>query len=222
MRSPTRRGIASKRSKVDHRTRVGRQRRARTETRLIEAALGVFAEKGPEAPVIDDFIRAAGVARGTFYNHFKSVEELLEATSITLTQSVVQAIEEKLSGLKSPGLRFGVGMRLLLRQAESDPMWCRFVARVWKLGGLELPMRDLEEGVRLKVFRVPSAEIARDVQLGVLREALFRIGSGQVTKGYGDLVAEVCFQALGLEARLITEIMQQPLPAIAGKPQQGQ
>ena len=56
----------------DHRTRVGRQRRARTQARILEAAFEVFARKGPDAPVIDDFIQAAGVARGTFYNHFRT------------------------------------------------------------------------------------------------------------------------------------------------------
>ena len=48
---------------VDHRTRVGRERRARTQARILETALGVFAVKGPSTPVIDDFIKAAGVAR---------------------------------------------------------------------------------------------------------------------------------------------------------------
>ena len=44
--------------------------------RIIEAALRVFAEKGPDVAVIDDFIHAAGVARGTFYNHFRTTEDL--------------------------------------------------------------------------------------------------------------------------------------------------
>ena len=48
------------RRRGDHRTRVGRERSARTETRILEAALGVFADMGPDAPKIDDFVRAAG------------------------------------------------------------------------------------------------------------------------------------------------------------------
>ena len=87
------------RTSVDHRTRVGRERRARTESRIVEAALHVFAERGPDAPVIDEFVRAAGVSRGTFYNHFESVEELLHATSAWTTRQVVQSVERDLAGL---------------------------------------------------------------------------------------------------------------------------
>ncbi len=55
-----------KRAAPDHRTRVGKERSARTERRILEAALEVFADRGPDAPAIDDFVQAAGVARGTF------------------------------------------------------------------------------------------------------------------------------------------------------------
>ena len=67
---------------TDHRTRVGRERRERTQARIIEAALRVFAEKGPDAPIIDDFIKAAGVARGTFYNYFPSKDAILREFAI--------------------------------------------------------------------------------------------------------------------------------------------
>ncbi|MEY2866979.1 MAG: hypothetical protein RIQ43_1005, partial [Pseudomonadota bacterium] len=54
---------------MDHRTRVGQERSNRTRLRILEAAMRVFAEKGPDAPVIQDFIIAADMSRGTFYNY---------------------------------------------------------------------------------------------------------------------------------------------------------
>src|SRR5271165_4061046 len=97
------------RRKIDHRTRVGRERSARTETRLLEAALGVFADMGPDAPMIEDFARAAGVSRGTFYNYFESVEELLAATSEWMTRELIESIESALEPLEGPALRLGIG-----------------------------------------------------------------------------------------------------------------
>ena len=88
--------------KQDHRTRVGRERSARTETRILEAALRVFGEMGPDAPKIDDFVLAAGISRGTFYNHFESVEELLAATSEWLTRELIETIETRLDGDRRP------------------------------------------------------------------------------------------------------------------------
>ena len=37
--------------------------------------------------------------------------------------------------IEEPALRFSVGLRLFFAKAKRDPVWCRFVARVWKLGG---------------------------------------------------------------------------------------
>src|ERR1700692_2087066 len=96
--------------RINHRTTVGPRRRARTEGKILEAAVHVFASKGPDAPVIDDFIKAAGIARGTFYNYFKSTRELLTATSTWLTDDLVQSIEKEISSFKDAVIRHGMGM----------------------------------------------------------------------------------------------------------------
>ncbi len=191
------------RKMADHRTRVGHQRRVRTETRILEAALEVFADQGPEEARIDDFVRAAGISRGTFYNHFQSVDELRAATSEWMTRELIDAIETTLGGLDEPALRLGVGLRLFMSKAQADPIWSRFVARTWKLDGVEMPARDLERGLRLGVFRAPSATAARDLVFGAVREALWRIGTEPTSAAYASAVTELCLRALGVDARSI-------------------
>ena len=200
--------------KTNHRTRVGRERSARTETKILAAALGVFAEKGPDAPKIDDFVAAAGISRGTFYNHFDSVDALRTATSAWTTRERIRSIERALDPLEGPVLRFGVGLRLFFAAAQADRVWSLFVARVWNMDGLELPVRDLEEGFRRGLFRAPSLDAMRDVLFGAVREALLRIGSGGGSRDYGDEVSALCLQALGAEARRIAAVMRHPLPAL--------
>ena len=207
--------------KGDHRTRVGQERSARTETRILEAALGVFARRGPDAPVIDEFVQAAGISRGTFYNHFKSVEELLVATSEWTTREVVQAIEGALVDLDGPTLRLGVGLRAFFARAQRDPVWSRFVAQVWKVGGLELPLRDVDDGIRRGQFRAPGREAAHDVVFGGIREALHRIGASRVPAAFGDQVAATCLQALGADPARIAAALAHPLPPIRDPGQAG-
>jgi AcrR family transcriptional regulator len=201
------------RKKLDHRTRVGRERSARTETRILAAAMGVFADMGPDSPKIDDFVQAAGISRGTFYNHFESVEELLAATSEWTTREIIEAIDKALEGVDGPALRFGLGLRLFFARAQADPVWCRFVARVWKVGGIELPTRDLLEGVRLGVFHAPSAAAARDLLFGGIREALLRIGSEATPAAYGAQMTELCLPALGTDSRRIAAVLSHVIPA---------
>jgi AcrR family transcriptional regulator len=196
----------------NHRTRVGKERSARTETRILEAALGVFSRRGPDAPVIDEFVQAASISRGTFYNYFQSVEALLHATSAWTTGEVVQAIEKTVLALESPTLRFGVGLRMFLARAQRDPVWSRFVAQVWKVGLVELPLRDIEAGMRLGHFRVPSSDAAYDVVFGGVREAMLRIGAGGAAESFGAHVAETCLQALGADPARIAEALVYPLP----------
>ncbi len=45
-----------------------------SRTRLLDAALGVFRQKGYTATTVDDLCRAAGVTKGSFFHHFESKE----------------------------------------------------------------------------------------------------------------------------------------------------
>ena len=46
---------------------------------ILDAAREVFAELGYESATVRDIIRRTGLASGTFYNYFRSREEVFEA-----------------------------------------------------------------------------------------------------------------------------------------------
>lgn len=202
---------------VNHRTIVGRRRRANTEAKIIEAALHVFAEKGRDAPVIDDFIKAANIARGTFYNYFKSTDELLTATSTWLTDDLIESIESEIHTIADPVLRHGIGLRLWMHKAESDPAWCGFVTAIWFHEGfaLKAPLRDIRMGIKSGALNCPDANIGFDLAMGTMRQGMLRLNHNpnlKLRKGFGDKIAHIILQGLGASPEKIAEVMQYPLP----------
>ncbi|NMM28935.1 MAG: TetR/AcrR family transcriptional regulator [Glaciimonas sp.] len=202
---------------VNHRTIVGRHRRAKTEAKIIEAALHVFAEKGRDAPVIEDFIKAANIARGTFYNYFKSTNELLTATSTWLTDDLIESIESEIKTIDDPVLRHGIGLRLWMGKAESDSSWCGFVTGIWFHGGfaLKAPLRDIRMGIKSGGFNCPDASVGFDLAMGTMRQGMIRLinnPSLRLRKDFGNKIAQIILQGLGASPTKIAEVLKYPLP----------
>jgi len=55
------------------------ERRAQTREKLLNAAKTLFEKQGFEATLIDQVVKKANVAKGTFYQHFDSKLEILIA-----------------------------------------------------------------------------------------------------------------------------------------------
>ena len=63
------------------RAQIGRDRRARTRSQLIEAARALYGRSPIEAVTVDDVVAEAAVAKGTFYVHFDGLAELQAAVA---------------------------------------------------------------------------------------------------------------------------------------------
>jgi AcrR family transcriptional regulator len=176
----------------------------------------VFAERGHDAPVIEDFIRAAGVARGTFYNYFKSTDELFEATSKWLEDDMIVSIEMEIRRMKDPVERLATGVRLWLQRAAGDPAWCSFVVRNRRRSQLveEQLTGDLRGGRRKGAFAFPHVDVARDMVVGTLLEAMTRMTEGRVPGTYVNDVTRVVLRGLALDEATTEAALSRPLPAL--------
>ena len=81
-------------AQIDERTRP-RRRRARDVRRreLLRAAVGVFSEKGIASASVDDIVRAAGVAKGTFYLYFATKDDAINAVAEWMVETVADRIQ---------------------------------------------------------------------------------------------------------------------------------
>jgi AcrR family transcriptional regulator len=73
-----------------------RRERQKAETRelLYRAALSVFSERGLSASTVEEITKAAGVAKGTFFNHFRTKEEVFRVFIEIQLANVAAAVEE--------------------------------------------------------------------------------------------------------------------------------
>lgn len=198
------------------RAKVDAARKSRTRGRILAAAVQVVAEKGVSDAVIDDFIKAAGVARGTFYNYFKSTDEVLQAAAQSLEDDLMISIEHELAQLDDPLERLTTGVRLWMRKARTDLAWCAFVARYRHHGELveATVTNDLREGRKRGEFAFPSVAAARDLLVGTIREAMGRMSDAPVSAGYADEIAAVVLRGLGVAEDWIRSALAKPAPAM--------
>ena len=209
---------AKKQPEASRQAITGMVRRKITEARIIKAAIPIFAEKGPDSPVIDDFIKAAKVARGTFYNYFNNTDELLRAASVWLAEDLILSIEQELKPIRNPALRHGVGVRLWMAKAMQDQAWCGFVATIWlsRIDIVQAPFRNIRLGMKAGEFSSPSIESGYDLALGTIRQGMLRIlrDTGRVPTNYPDQIAVNIMQGLNASPSMIDQVLAYPLPEL--------
>lgn len=204
---------------VDHRVRVGAQRRERTRLRLIQSALPVFIEKGPDAAVIDDFIAVARVSRGTFYNHFGTTADLLYAVASTMSDEVLGVVDPIVLKLADPVERFSCGMRLYMQMALRYPLWGRFITRV----GTRLAARgqlidryltrDLAAALAQRRIQAANVAVARDVVLGSIFYGIGTMLTEPTRQDHPQALLHCVLLGLGMSDDEARTIATMPLPA---------
>jgi AcrR family transcriptional regulator len=201
----------------NHRTRVAARRRAKTRALLLESALLVFAQKGPHA-VIEDVIAQAGMARGSFYNYFRTNDELLSELASEINNELLRAIDPVVQLSDDPAERIACGTRLLLHTVMRFPLFGTFMARLpfptanSSLLGLRFMARDVAIGVSAGRFRDISQRVAADLVIGVVLSAAYAVAREPLDSSYPDASVRALLRALGLARREATRLAALPLP----------
>ncbi|MFI9835724.1 TetR/AcrR family transcriptional regulator [Nonomuraea sp. NPDC051941] len=99
----------------------GERRKLRTRRALIEAAQEIYAERGDFEVSIQQITDAADVGFGTFYNHFSSKAELLDAAIAEALETHAAWLEQLLADVDDPAVVFATSMRLTGRLVRTRP-----------------------------------------------------------------------------------------------------
>ncbi len=187
---------------------------------IIRAAIPVFAEHGPDSPVIDQFASAAGISRGTFYNYFATTGELLQATMELLANDLIANIVPAVEDETNPVVRMATAARLYYRQARLDPLLGRFMDSISGVGALasEHGRQDLEEAIAKNLVQVRDMELATAIAYGVMVFALRAPSEHENIEQRSIDVVRAILRGLGAKPALIERAVGVPLPPIALTP----
>lgn len=197
-------GGAAPPAKGDHRVRVAAQRREKMRARLLDAVLETYSSASDlQLPTADHVARHAGVSRPTFYAHFDSVQDAVEALGETLIDEMVTSLAS-LFGRDGPLDRIVMGLSLFLMRAATDPVWARFVARIAQVRPetkfYRDVRRDLEEAAAAGEIEAPDIDAAISVALGAMFEAIRHLQhGGNDRRDYVRMVTIMTLRALGVE-----------------------
>lgn len=191
-----------------------------TETKILQAALRLFAQRGYGATTTRDLAQAAGVAEGTLFRHFESKKSILVAVA---SQGWVDLLTDLLTELSEMDGYLAIGAtmqrRMLNLRKNSDIMRVCFMEAQFHPELRE----EIQTQVIGKMIDVAEAFFQTAIDRGIYRplnpRVLARIflgmftvaGFSQETLGDGDGSAESMRElAEGLSDVFLHGVLSQP------------
>ncbi|MEE2673257.1 MAG: TetR/AcrR family transcriptional regulator [Myxococcota bacterium] len=111
------------------------RRKFEVRTRILEASVSLFEQKGIEGTTVVEICELADVAHKTFFNHFQSKHELLREIARDGVQNVLGQIEESLEAGASSAKRIEHFFEGVAEHAkESGPMQRELLSEIVHIG----------------------------------------------------------------------------------------
>jgi AcrR family transcriptional regulator len=208
-------------------------RAQRTREAIITAGRSLFAERAVDAVAIDDIVRAADVAKGSFYNHFADREDLVRAVMVEIRGRLEAAVDRANAGIDDPAKRIARAICVYQRYAVDDPLRTRVLVRIStgraNLSGPENKglMDDLTAGLSIGRISIATLESAMLFVMGASQAGLARTSRDPVLASAVSLAQQLCAlvlrglgvasaEAEGIAAQASDEIVRGGAFATAG------
>ncbi len=197
------------------------RRRRQTRARLIRAAAALFARRGVDNTRINEITDEADVGFGSFYNHFRSKDDIVEAVVADTLAAHGASVAELTRGLDDPAEVVAVAHRHFVDLARTDPDWATLLIRLdvsleLALGALgPLADQDIAAGIKAGRFHVADRRVAVLDTGGALLAVMREVIGGRAPHDAGRLHAEGVLRLLGLNDEDAAEVARRPMPAAA-------
>jgi AcrR family transcriptional regulator len=155
--------------------------KASTRAALREAGRRLIAAYPVDAISIDAVVAAAGVSKGSFYNHFASRDDLVDTIVGDIRAQLHNVVAATNAYERDPARRMARAVCVFLRYALEDPEGAAVLARVH--GGrlsVEAPhnapmVADIVDGITAGRFRIATVEVGAMLVIGIVQVGLYRL-----------------------------------------------
>ena len=182
------------------------RRQANTRAQLIRAAREIIAERGLEGLRVSDVTERADVAFGTFYNHFKTNEDIVEAVVAETIVGLANSIADSPS-FADPVKAHVASTRAIVRIAYEEPDLARLLVNLSQSEArFERIIRPqagalLERGVNEGVFAIDDVETTLTMSIAAAFEVIRGILDGRLGDRADLTCAEVLLRMAGVAPR---------------------
>jgi AcrR family transcriptional regulator len=178
----------------------------------------LFARHGVDNTRIQEITEEADVGFGSFYNHFESKNEIVEAVLEEVVAGQGATIERVTKEFEDPAEVIAAAHRCFVRLASSDPEWAWLLIRFDLSHDIVLralspfARRDLRRGVKSGRLSVPNQDVALSASGGALLAVMRAVLDGRLGAGADVAHAEGMLRMLGLSPEDAAEVARRPLP----------
>jgi AcrR family transcriptional regulator len=144
-----------------------------------------FERFGYKRTVIDDIVREAGIAKGTFYLYFKGKEELFLEVVKEVRQEIMEEYMELMKCETTPAGKLRATLRFSLEALSQHPLFAK------------ITLQDEEFRIALRLVHEPESQQLLDETLDFMR-SLFKEGieSGELRPEVDLFVIPIVFGSL--------------------------
>jgi AcrR family transcriptional regulator len=181
---------------------LGKREQTKVQNRelILEAARQVFAEMGFGAATVRDIIRATPLASGTFYNYFKSKEEIYQAIRDDVALAIRPRLREERVKAKSVEEFISSTFRTFMEFVADDHVNFRTIRHAADttrvrldtpevIAGFEELREDIEKAIQEGLFPPVDADFLMAAIVGVA----FEVGERMILREKRDPVAAANF-----------------------------
>lgn len=194
---------------------------------LVSASPELVSIKPANEIKVEDVTEHAQVSRGTFYQCFRSVNDLLNVSAKQAGRELTYPIALAGSTILDVPMRMATKTRMAIRLITGTPLLGRLMLKAeWPFTDLQHKgyqdiKKDVAQGIEQGCFTDMPPEIAANLVMITLRGAIQEMLDSPQPPDYEDQVIYHLLLSLGVNAVIAEEISKIPLEQLPDLPKKG-